>query len=316
MADLGARIAFADPLSGRELAAFVMAVETGSVQGAADALALTQSAATKRLLALERRLGVSLLDRGSRGVTPTAEGRLLYPVAREALDALQRAEAVVRSQAMSPLLRVQSSRTIGETLLGQWLAAFRVVAADQRVAAEVTNSELVVRAVREGVAEVGFIEGPPAAMRGLRDLIVARDELVVVVATGHRWARRRAVSSRMLNGESWMTREAGSGTRAVVEARLAHAGVRLTPSLEVSSTEGLKRAVQSEGFTLLSRRTISSELAAGTLAAVPVSDVDLTRAFRAIRRTRPGLQGPARQFWRWLETTIAPHAGRDDRVSE
>jgi DNA-binding transcriptional LysR family regulator len=74
--------------------------------------------------------------------------------------------------------------------------------------------------------------------------------------------------------------------------------------------------VQSEGFTLLSRRTVSAELAAGTLAAMPVSDVDLTRAFRAIRRTRPGLQGPARQFWRWLETTIAPHAGADDRASE
>lgn len=305
-----------DPLSGRELAAFVTAVETGSVQGAADALALTQSAATKRLLALERRLGTPLLDRGSRGVTPTSAGRLLYPLAREALDALRRAEAAVRSQDVSPLLRVQSSRTIGETLLGQWLAAFRMIAPDQRVAAEVTNSELVIRAVREGVAEIGFVEGPSAAMRGLRDLVVARDELVVVIAAGHRWARRRAVTAKMLATESWMAREAGSGTRAVMATRLAEAGVALTPAIEVASTEGLKRAVQSEGFTLLSRRTIASELAAGTLAAIPLSDIDLHRTFRAIRRTRPGLQGPARRFWRWLETTIAPHAaGADDQAS-
>ena len=61
-----------DPLSGRELAAFVTAVETGTVQGAADALALTQSAATKRVLALERRVGHRLLERTAQGVRSRA----------------------------------------------------------------------------------------------------------------------------------------------------------------------------------------------------------------------------------------------------
>ena len=60
-----------DPLSGRELAAFVTAVESGTVQGAADALALTQSAATKRLQALERRVGYPLLERTAQGVRAT-----------------------------------------------------------------------------------------------------------------------------------------------------------------------------------------------------------------------------------------------------
>ena len=68
-------MSFGDPLSGRELAAFVLAVETGTVQGAADALALTQSAATKRLLALERRVGRPLLERTAQGVRVTG-GRL------------------------------------------------------------------------------------------------------------------------------------------------------------------------------------------------------------------------------------------------
>ncbi|MCW3046932.1 MAG: hypothetical protein JWO74_1216 [Solirubrobacterales bacterium] len=49
-------MSLADPLPGRDLAAFVTAVESGTVQGAADALQLTQSAATKRLQALERRV--------------------------------------------------------------------------------------------------------------------------------------------------------------------------------------------------------------------------------------------------------------------
>lgn len=295
----------AEPLSGRELAAFVTAVETGSVQGAADALDLTQSAASKRLQALERRLGRQLLERRPDGVRPTAAGSLLYPIAREALAALQRAEAVVSGTDAAPVLRLQASRTVGETLLPQWLAGFREVAPDVRVAVEVTNSSLVAQAVRDGDAEVGFVEGPETTVSGLRDLIVADDQLNAVVAAGHPWAGRRDVPLGLLPLERYLAREVGSGTRAVADAALAAVGVRLVPGLEVSSAEGLKRALLSGGFALLSDRAVEVELVTGALVALPVRGVELRRRLRAVRRARPGLQGHAARFWGWLETTVA-----------
>lgn len=295
----------AEPLSGRELAAFVAAVDSGSVQGAADALALTQSAATKRLQALERRLGAQLLERGAAGVQPTALGRVLYPLAREALAALRAAEAAVGGSAVAPTLRLYASHTIGETLLPHWLSAFRAVAPGYRITAEIANTGEVVQSVREGVAEIGFVEGPVPVTRGLQDMEVASDEIRVVVAASHPWARRRAVPLAALAGEPLLARESGSGTRAVALERLAQAGVELTPALEVSSTEGLKRAVLSGGYTLLSERTVTAELGAGTLAAISVSGVDLSRPLRAIKRSRPALAPPANRFWGWLERTIA-----------
>ena len=295
----------AEPLSGRELAAFVTAVETGSVQGAADALDLTQSAATKRIQSLERRLGQGLLERRADGVRPTPAGRMLYPVAREALAALQRAEATVASSAITPLLRLQASLTVGETLLPQWLAAFREVAPEVRVSVEVTNSAHVSQAVRDGEAEIGFVEGLDTTMAGLRDLTVADDQLKAVVAAGHPWAKRDLVPLSALSRERYMAREPGSGTRAVADSALAAVGVKLVPALEVSSAEGLKRAVLSDGFALLSERTIELELATGALVARPVAGVELRRSFRAVRRTRPRLEGPAARFWPWLEAAVA-----------
>lgn len=295
-----------DPLSGRDLAAFVVAVETGSVQGAADALALTQSAATKRVQALERRLGQPLLERNSTGVRPTTLGRLLYPLAREALGALERAETASVAADTAPLLRLQASRTVGETVLPEWLAAFRATGLPTRVSVEVTNSEQVLHAIREGIAEVGFVEGPAGDVRGLRELLMAEDEIRVVVAGTHPWARRQAVPAEVLASEPFLAREAGSGTRAVATERLEAAGVVLTPALEVSSTEGLKRAVLSGGFALLSARTVTAEVATGALASVPVSGVQLRRSFRAVRRSRPALQDPARRFWRWLQSQALP----------
>jgi DNA-binding transcriptional LysR family regulator len=301
-------MSLADPLPGRDLAAFVTAVESGTVQGAADALQLTQSAATKRLQALERRVGRPLLERGAHGLRPTAAGGVLYPLAREALAVLERAEAAVSSPDNAPLLRIHASRTIGVILLPEWLASFRATAPPCRVCATITNSEQVVHALRDGSAEIGFVEGRAASMQGLRDLVVAHDEIRAVVASNHPWARRRAVALEALTDEPFLTREAGSGTRAVATARLADAGVELRPAMEVSSAEALKRAVLGGGFTLLSERVVASEIAAGTLAAIPVFGVDLRRSLRAVCRARPAPQGPARAFWLWLGRTIAPRA--------
>lgn len=294
-------MSLAEPLPGRELAAFVTAVETGTVQGAADALDMTQSAATKRIQSLERRLGRPLLERGALGVTPTAAGQLLYPLAREALAALQRAEASVQAPEARPLLRIHASRTVGETLLPEWLALFRVAASPHRVSVAITNSDRVLHAVRHGECEVGFVEGLDATPAELRELVVAQDDLRVIVAPHHRWAPRRQVPAVELDQEPFLAREQGSGTRAVAMSALAAAGVQLEPALEFSSAEGIKRALAAGGFALLSERAVTNEITAGTLRAIPVAGVELHRMLRAVSRARPALNGPAAEFWSWLE---------------
>lgn len=286
-----------DPLSGRDLLAFVLAVETGSVHGAADALGLTQSAVTKRIQALERRTGETLLRRGRLGVATTEAGRALYPEAKQALAALDRATRAVGTDASG--LRLAASHTIGEFLLPGWLAAFRV-AAPLPVQMDVINSPGVIAEVRDGRAEIGFVEGN-ASLAGLDVIELMHDELAVVVGARHPWARRRAVEGRALTGEPYLARERDSGTRAVAAAALARHGVALEPELETPSIQGLKRAVLDGGFTVISRLAVQAEVEAGTLRALPVRGVDLGRELRAIRRRREPLPGPARRLWRWLQ---------------
>lgn len=291
----------ADPLAGRELAAFVAAVESASMHGAADALGLTQSAVSKRIQALERRTGVALLERGRQGVAPTEAGRLLYPEAKNALAALARAAAAVGEATDVHRLRVAASYTIGEFLLPAWLASFRAADGDASLRAEVDviNSPSVLARVRAGTAAIGFVEGVDP-LDGLEAIGLLRDELVVVVAPGHRWARRRSLRPGELSREPYFTRERDSGTRAVVTAALGRHGVRLDPALETASTQVLKRAVLDGGFTVLSRVTVDGEARAGTLRALPVKGVGLERELRAVRRGRPARGAAAQRLWAWL----------------
>jgi DNA-binding transcriptional LysR family regulator len=292
----------AEPLSARDLVVFVAAMESGSVQGAADALTMTQSAASKRLQALERRLGATLLERSRTGVTATDLGRRLYPEARQALAALARAERAARpTEAARRVLTLAASHTVGEVLLPAWLAAYRLTVseAELQVQVDVVNSPTVIHRVRQRTVDVGFVEGLDA-LTGLDVLTVARDELVAVVGSQHRWARRRSVRARELLGEPYITRESGSGTRAVTEAAFAQVGVRLEPALEVASLQSVKRTLSTGGVAVISRATVAEELRAGVLCALPVSDVTLTRELRAVRRLRPAPARAARDFWEWL----------------
>jgi DNA-binding transcriptional LysR family regulator len=292
-----------DPLSGRELAAFVAAVDAHTLHAAADTLALTQSAVTKRIAALERRLGQPLLERGRSGVRPTAAGRALYPEARAALSSLERARRAVAESGAATALAVAASHTVSGYLLPGWLAGFRAERGALRIAVEVVNSPGVLAAVREGRAELGFVEGIDP-LDGLESQLLQTDALVCVVRPGHRFARRDEIRPAELLDEPWLARESGSGTRAVAERALGQRRIVLVPAFEAASTEGLKRALLDGGFALLSRLAVEEEVASGTLAAVPVRDLDLRRELRVVRSAaRPG---PASAFWDWLRAH-APH---------
>jgi DNA-binding transcriptional LysR family regulator len=292
----------ANPLDGGQLAAFAAAVDAGSIHGAADALQLTQSAVTKRIQMLERRVGHRLFERGRFGVRPTELGCTVYPAAKRALEALGSVvELVELSRARGIVdLRLSASQTIGEFLLPGWLADFRRERPEVRPRLEVVNSHDALDAIRENRSEIGFIEGPDSPV-GLQTLTVARDEIVVVVVAEHPWAAgRRAVTPRDLVGEAYLAREEAAGTRAVATAALSRAGIELSPALEAASFQTLKRALVGGGFTLISRLTIEAEERAGVLVGLPVRGVDLHRELRAIHRRRPALSTAARAFWRWL----------------
>ena len=82
----------------KPLRAFCQVARLGSVSRAAEALYLSQPAVTLQLQALERELGVRLLERSGRRMTPTREGDLLYEMARPLVEGLDNLAATFREQ--------------------------------------------------------------------------------------------------------------------------------------------------------------------------------------------------------------------------
>ncbi|MFE6489904.1 LysR substrate-binding domain-containing protein, partial [Streptomyces sp. NPDC057757] len=115
---------------------------------------------------------------------------------------------------------------------------------------------------------------------GLAGAVVAADRLVVVVAPGHRWARRRTpLTGAELAATPLVLREPGSGTREVLEAALAPYGGAVQPRMELASSTALKGAAMTgAGPVCLSELAVVEELATRRLVEVPLAEeLDLRR---------------------------------------
>jgi DNA-binding transcriptional LysR family regulator len=195
-------------------------------------------------------------------------------------------------------LRVTASLTIAEHLLPGWLLTLRGLDPGMHVELNVANSAHVIERIRGGEADLGFIEGR-GAPRDVHSRAVARDRLVVVVAPGHAWSRkRRPLRPVELAATPLLLREAGSGTRETLEAALAPYGGVAEPALELGATAPLRRAAMSgTDPAVLSVLAVADDVAAGRLVEIP-AELDLDRVLHAVWPRDRDLPDAARHLLR------------------
>lgn len=267
----------------------LVAVEDhGSIGAAAAAVGMAQPNASRALQRLERRSGVPLLVRSTRGTRLTPEAGLVVDWGREALASAERLTASMAAlgATCASRLRVAASQTVAEYLLPTWLADYREQPGAAEVQLEVGNSVQVTAAVLAGTADLGFVESSHLG-KGVRSRRVGTDHLVVVVDPGHPWARRRSsLAAAQLAGAALVVREAGSGTREALEHALSLAGLGVAAPAQALGSNAAVRVAAMAGVApaVLSEHAVREAVDSGRLVRVPVAGVDLTRPLRAIWR--------------------------------
>jgi DNA-binding transcriptional LysR family regulator len=190
-----------DPVETRELAYFLAVAEELHFGRAAERLGIAQPPLSRAIRQLERRLGVTLLERTSRRVALTEAGEVLRREGGQALAAITAAtRRTQRAGRTAPRLVLAMKPGGDGDLLSAMLAAYE--AEPGAIAVEVICS-LVGRAdmVRDGRADVGLLHSPYEDMTGLatEELLVERQ--VAVIPRGHRLAGRQALRMADLAGE-------------------------------------------------------------------------------------------------------------------
>ncbi|MBV0932325.1 LysR family transcriptional regulator [Marinobacterium weihaiense] len=269
-------------LSLRQLEVFLAVIETGSTTRAADAVALSQSAASNALTELESRLGEKLFDRVGKRLVLNASGRALQPRARALLAQARDAESLFRSGGGQ--LKLGASTTIGNYLLPRLLGAAQEPLPCERI--EIANTDDIAERMLRFELDLGLVEGQTRHP----DLVLTpwrRDEMVIVAAP--------FLPGEPLHCLPWIMREPGSGTRSVVEQELSEVLTGVVPLLELGSSEAIHNAVRAGlGISCLSRHVVQQSLHNGELE-VRAPELSIRRPLYLLRhRQRPDTAAVAR----------------------
>jgi DNA-binding transcriptional LysR family regulator len=259
-----------------ELRGFCTAADLGSLGRAAVRLHVSQPSLSKRLAALEARVGARLLERSPHGGTLTPAGRRLYAHARGLLDAADEvAEVMFGIKRAGDVVRLAASHSATEAFMAAMLAGLDRLSVELVTA----NSQVVRALVSDGRADLGVAASRPdhTPYPGVREAELAEDAVVCGVPPGHRWARRRRVRLEEFLATGMVVRDPSSNARWTVDAVLSARHLEAAPPLVEAATP---RAAITEARTRRSPVLLSRHILVETdFTVVEIEELAFPRSY-------------------------------------
>jgi DNA-binding transcriptional LysR family regulator len=268
----------------RQLEYFVAVAEELSFTRAAQRLFTVQSTVSAAVRALETDLKTTLFDRSTRRVTLSDAGQALLPEAKAALEAIDRARAVVEeaSTGLRGNVRIGTMTKLGLVDLAELLGAFyqRYPLVEVQVTTSPTGSSGLADDVRHGRLDVALVGLNRGDMPGLEPRELATVPFVVLVPSNHRLAGRGAIRLADLAGERFVDMLRGFGNRTTVDRAFDNAGLPRRVQVEVPDLTTVPDYVRA-GLGVAVIPELDQDEVAG-VTRLRITDVDLSWTLSAV----------------------------------
>ncbi len=293
------------------LRVFLTVAEYDSFSEAGRRLHLTQPAISQSIQGLEKQLGIQLFTRQGRSVQLTEAGQVLVSMARELLTAAQRVEQTMLSlhgEVMGEM-SVGCSTASGKYLLPALIARFRREYPQVRINVLVTSRDSVIHKLLSGEVALG-VSSKIIEHYDLEYQDFFKDDVILVVPAGHRWAQYRKIYPDDLLDEPIILREEVAGTREVLRDGLLKCDISpdmLNVAMVLGNAEAIGMAVEEGlGVAFISRLAAARGIALGRLVEVQVEGMELTRNLYMVRNRRQPLTRMRVEFWEFVKKARPP----------
>ena len=281
----------------RQLKVFEAVARHLSFSRAAEELHLTQPAVSMQVKQLEEQAGLPLTEMVGKKVFLTAAGDEVARHARRIAQQLREA-----SEALDAIKGVRGGRlSIGVISTAKYfaprlLAEFRRRKPGIELNLRVHNRETVVRQLADNEIDLAIMGQPPQEFTTVAEAF-ADHPLVIVAPPDHPLADRKEVAPALLNEETFLIREPGSGTRATMERYFSDVGIVPRQVTEMVGNETIKQAVMAGlGLAFISAHTVSLECEVGRLVKLPVTGTPVIRRWFVVHRAEKELLPVAETF--------------------
>lgn len=215
---------------------FKEVAEVGNITAAAQALYISQSAVSQSIKQLENDLQTRLFSRNSRGVTLTAEGRMLYEYVRSAMGLLETGEAKLsqtRELQMGQLI-IGASDTVTSQFLLPYLDSFHREHPAIHIQIISGRSHKVLGLLRSGKVDIAFAS-TPTDLTSLETYPCFPTHSIFVAGAGYPCDFDHVYSLEEMSAFPLILLERKASSRLYLERFFLQNGLKLSPEIELGA---------------------------------------------------------------------------------
>ena len=265
---------------------------------AAEALNLTQPTVSQQMKQLTKLIGMPLVEQLGKKLYLTAPGKEVLAAANEITDRLQQLEGTLNDlQGLDKGRLSLATTTTAKYFVPRLLGTFHKQHPAIELHLNITNQAEVLERLARNEDDLYFTGRPPQDL-DIELRPVLPNPLVVVAASKHPLAQQtKVISLKRMAEEPFIMREAGSGTRAIVEQFFAENRLDLNVVMEMSSNEAIKQGIVGGlGISVLSLHTLSLAVAGSPLTRLNVEGFPIQRRWYAVYPKGKQLSHAAQTF--------------------
>jgi len=281
----------------RQLEVFEVVARLLSYTKASKELHLSQPAVSMQIKQLEENVGLPLFEQVGRKTYLTEAGREMYHYCRTIAQQLEEADEVFEQ-----LKGLKSGRleitvaTTANAFATRMLSMFNKQHEGSTVSLDVTNREHLLRQLADNEKDIAIMGRPPEDADLVTE-VFADNPLVVVAAPDHPLVAMQPIPLYMLQDQTFVVREKGSGTRTAMQRFFDEHNLTITSSMEMNENEAIKQAVQAGmGLGIVSIHTIELELETKRLVILDVEDFPIMRHWYLVHRKEKRLSPITQAF--------------------
>ncbi len=272
--------------------------QSKSMSRGASQNGISQSAASQHLQELERKMGISLLDRSTRPLGLTAGGKLYLELCRdvlrreeEFLAALDELKAQVEGG-----VRVASIYSIGLSEMSRLQEEFSRRFPKAQLQVDYLRPQKIYESLLADQADLGLVSYAVAT----KDLAVIpwrEEEMVVAAAVSHPLAAKAVLLPADLDGQDFIGFDEDLSIRRELDRFFRDLGIEIRLAMQFDNIQMIKEAVAlGSGISILPARSMLAEVEQGRLVAIPLHAPDLVRPVGIVHRKRKKFNRATQSF--------------------
>ncbi len=281
----------------RQLQLFVAAAKHKSFSETAKVMCLTPSALSIQIRQLEKTAGIALFEQIGKRKFLTLAGKELLASSKAIFDELQQVDMRLSrlKGGMSGELQI-SAVTSAKFFVPHLLGAFHKLYPEVDLKLTVANRIQILERIANNVDDLTIMAHVPDDSHVVA-VPVFGNLLIVIAPPTHRLAKRKKVTLADLNGEDFLFREEGSGTRMATEKLFADKGVSVNRLMELGSSEAIKQGVMADlGLSIISKHCVWLEIKTGYLAELNLTLFSEFRPWYSVHHKQKELSPVAEAF--------------------